>query len=469
MSRWYWKRTVLAVVMGTGMATSAFAADMPTTGYKPNDVITIKMDGKEQKLTVVSSQRLQDGRVATVVKDGAGEKFTLTDKEPNGSLDTPSGILPVGVKDYLAPKSKGTETPAPASNATAAASDSKRWRLLGGKSEKSETPAQPATPPPAAEKKPSLFSRMFSKNKNETPAQQPQAKPAAQAQGSPRQPANAPPAPMPAVQSAPFATGTPTPGTDLGPWSQVRSPNNGTPPVTVTAPPAVKIPTAPTVTAPSVVTAPPVPTPTTAKPPVPGVTTGTTRINLTPEPQTARPTVVTPPVPVAPERQLSPAIPMIPTPTPGLPSIPVPSFPIPSPTQIPSPGPQSRMKPAVDSGIRTVSHTRTIVTVEGGPLDELKPQVKTLMQGATISERQMAARILAGGHYGWRPEVKDILLSAAKNDPSPSVRICCIEQLCQLGCCEPKFLNFLAECAQDDCGAFRIAAAKALKKMKPVQ
>jgi len=519
MSRWLWKRSALAVVTGLSLSagSSLSAADKPAaSNYQPNDVIVLKSQGwPDQTVTVIRSTRRADGRIHTEVKDALGKTFTMVDDAPNGVVDRVSQVVPAGAKDDL-PRAKPREIDAPPASAFAA-SDSPRKRLFGrDKSESTPAPAPAAEP--EKEKKPSFLNRLFSSKKKDEPAQQPQQPQSAPPQGQayqppvptyappqgqayqPPVPTYAPPQPTYGTLTAPATQATPNPypavgqpsnriipgvpsqmpiapGTgDLAPWNQVRSPSPAPTVVAPTPPVAMAAPTPP------------------VKAPAPAVTTGTTRINLTPEPPTVKPqgvadpsvttpsvvapTVVAPSV-VAPS-VVAPSVtsPSLPAP-PGVPSrpslplvpvappitVPVPPVAIPALPTIPSPS--SMTKPANAPGIRTVGYLKTEQRHDVTILDEIKPQVKILRESDSTSERVLAVRCLAGGHYASRLEVKAVLFESARLDPESSVRAQCILELRDLCYFDTMFLDFLQECKNDTNANVREAAVSALAKLSP--
>jgi len=524
MSRWLWKRSALAVVTGLSLSagSSLSAADKPAaSNYQPNDVIVLKSQGRpDQTVTVIRSTRRADGRIHTEVKDALGKTFTMVDDAPNGVVDRVSQVVPAGAKDDL-PRAKPREIDAPPASAFAA-SDSPRKRLFGrDKSESTPAPAPAAEP--EKEKKPSFLNRLFSSKKKDEPAQQPQQPQSAPPQGQayqppvptyappqgqayqPPVPTYAPPQPTYGTLTAPATQATPNPypavgqpsnriipgvpsqmpiapGTgDLAPWNQVRSPSPAPTVVAPTPPVAMAAPTPP------------------VKAPAPAVTTGTTRINLTPEPPTVKPqgvadpsvttpsvvapTVVAPSV-VAPSvvapSVVAPSVtsPSLPAP-PGVPSrpslplvpvappitVPVPPVAIPALPTIPSPS--SMTKPANAPGIRTVGYLKTEQRHDVTILDEIKPQVKILRESDSTSERVLAVRCLAGGHYASRLEVKAVLFESARLDPESSVRAQCILELRDLCYFDTMFLDFLQECKNDTNANVREAAVSALAKLSP--
>ena len=108
MNRWFWKRWVWAVVVGTTAAVGLTVAqqggtDAPSGPPKVGDVITLKFrDMPDRQVKVLKSDKQQDGSYLSEVKDTkSGETFTLLDK-PDGE----------GAAPKAAPKT--TPTPPPA-------------------------------------------------------------------------------------------------------------------------------------------------------------------------------------------------------------------------------------------------------------------------------------------------------------------------------------------------------------------
>ncbi|VTT96686.1 hypothetical protein : : HEAT_2 [Gemmataceae bacterium] len=86
MNRWFWKRWVWAVVVGTtaavGLTVAQQGTDAPTGPPKVGDVITLKFrDMPDRQVKVLKSDKQPDGSIMSEVKDTkTGETFTLMDK-----------------------------------------------------------------------------------------------------------------------------------------------------------------------------------------------------------------------------------------------------------------------------------------------------------------------------------------------------------------------------------------------------
>ena len=110
MSRWYWKRSLLAVVAGAAAALGTRAVE-PTGGDAPPETIVLKTPGKpDQKVAVLRTTRRADGRVFTVVKDVAtGQTFTLVDRGAALPAEAPPAVVPAGGSDRGLFKGKGKD------------------------------------------------------------------------------------------------------------------------------------------------------------------------------------------------------------------------------------------------------------------------------------------------------------------------------------------------------------------------
>jgi hypothetical protein len=100
---------------------------------------------------------------------------------------------------------------------------------------------------------------------------------------------------------------------------------------------------------------------------------------------------------------------------------------------------------------------------------DLQPYVNVLHNALPPSQRILAAEGMANGRHGSSSAVKAMLFNAARNDPAPAVRACCIEMLCKLGYYEPAFLEHLKVSCNDPKEEVREAAKAALAKMTPRQ
>jgi len=96
---------------------------------------------------------------------------------------------------------------------------------------------------------------------------------------------------------------------------------------------------------------------------------------------------------------------------------------------------------------------------------EIQPYAAALQSADTVSERVMGARALAGCRHASTDVVKALLCRAAMTDPHPSVRACCIEKLCKLGCYHPSFMSLLESACDDPSDEVKSAANVALSKM----
>ena len=127
--------------------------------------------------------------------------------------------------------------------------------------------------------------------------------------------------------------------------------------------------------------------------------------------------------------------------------------------------PAVEVKPAgTTATVRPASNTTPI---EMGLPAEIQPQATTLRDALAPSHRMMAAKGLAEGRHGSSDAVKAVLFHAAKTDPCPAVKACCIEHLCTLGYFDPAFLKHLKMASDDASEEVRTAAKAALVKMSP--
>ena len=60
-----------------------------------------------------------------------------------------------------------------------------------------------------------------------------------------------------------------------------------------------------------------------------------------------------------------------------------------------------------------------------------------------------------------------MLFQAARTDPCPAVKACCIDQLCKLGYYHPAFLEHLKAACTDPDADVQQSARTALSKMTP--
>lgn len=130
---------------------------------------------------------------------------------------------------------------------------------------------------------------------------------------------------------------------------------------------------------------------------------------------------------------------------------------------LPPPGGQSQANgPAV---VPATGYTPAVVGVS----QELQPYAHPLQNAVPPSNRILAAEALANCRHGSSAVVKAMLFDAAKSDPCPAVKACCIEKLCKLGYYEPAFLDHLKAACNDPSEEVRVAAKDALVKMTPRQ
>ena len=99
--------------------------------------------------------------------------------------------------------------------------------------------------------------------------------------------------------------------------------------------------------------------------------------------------------------------------------------------------------------------------------EELRPYLSDLTSALRPTVRERAATALAGGRYGWTPQVKAELAKAAESDPAPTVRAHCIRLLSDLGYHDPGYVNMLDTAAASGPPAVQQAARAALAKLTP--
>ena len=454
MARWTWKRWVAVVLAGVVVAAAA-ATPLPgqtggpksksaapplsgsgaTDGPRPNDTLTIKFPGQpERKVVVLGTTRQPDGSVATEVKDPAtGETFTLVDSTTDavGKPDpkpaakaADKSVTPTGAKDPGATRPKLRPNDPPAADAEP------RKGLFGG-SKPAAAPSKAPDPPAESGKRPGLFSRIFGKKSN--PSADKPAMPAVGQRDSGSMPRTAAPSLVPPSSSGATAAPPLFPGSTGEPPRSMPS----TRPALV--PPGAGrvetvVPPTPIVPSPMV----PVPMPPAGAVP-----------RLVP----SSPPAVSTPVPAIPAP--------LPGPMPTTPSVPVPSIPIPPPGGAPQ-----AFRPADGGPIQRVLQAG-YTSPEVAMHQDIRPYVATLTSGLAPSERMLAARGLADGRHGSTDQVKAVLFQAARTDPCPAVKACCIDQLCKLGYYNPAFLAHLKASWDDPNDDVRNAARVALYKMTP--
>lgn len=480
MVRWAWKRWVGAVLVGVAFVGAGSFAQVPTPpapaggsveaakdGPRPNDTITLRFPGQpDRKVTVVKVTLLADGNVESEVRDQVtGKAYTLVEpawaRAAAPTVATPVHQQPAATAD--APDVASKPAPPADDDATvqAGGSDRRILPLLRPSTPPAPTPEsssgilvrptlKPAAPAPEPgpasaddpARRPGPLQRLFSKRSL-----------------PPTMPAMpAPPAPTVTQPQQP----TPVPGTPFPP-PPVNKPSNTIPPPPFTVPTPMPMPgTVPPKPLP-VATAPAVTTPSTPLPiPTPPMSVPTTTAE---PPRAFAPKPVTPPTPVIPNAVPVPTAP--PVTTPSLPA-PVPTaVPRPMPTApgggplpvIPLPGGQSRA-----NGLAVMQAGGNVPPYMAMPQD-IQPYVNVLHNALPPSQRILAAEALANGRHGSSSAVKAMLFNAAKNDPAPVVRACCIENLCKLGYFEPAFLEHLKAACDDPKEDVRDAAKAALAKM----
>lgn len=102
-------------------------------------------------------------------------------------------------------------------------------------------------------------------------------------------------------------------------------------------------------------------------------------------------------------------------------------------------------------------------------VQEIQPYVTTLQTDISPGQRVLAARALAGCRHASSETVKMVLHIAARNDPNPAVRACCVDELARLGYRDPAFLKLLREAAQDSAAEVAAAARHALARLQGPQ
>jgi hypothetical protein len=147
----------------------------------------------------------------------------------------------------------------------------------------------------------------------------------------------------------------------------------------------------------------------------------------------------------------------VPVPTP-LPAIPLPGIP-----SVPG-GAQSLRPGQPVNVILPVGY----VPPEAAMTDDLRPFAAKLQDAAAApTERLIAAKGLADGRHGSTDRVKAMLFTAARHDPSATVRAACVDHLVRLGYYEPGFLRHLQVVADGPAGDERDTARAGLARMTP--
>lgn len=497
MNRWFWKRWVWAVVVGTtavGLTMAQQGTDAPSGPPKVGDTITLKFrDMPDRQVKVLKSDKQPDGSILSEVKDTkTGETFTLMDK-PDSFAAQPKAAVKDSVVPPPSPTAPKTAEPtkAPATRppvglmklpdnlpkAKSRTSDpllpsvkeslpdlptpkeqekEKERRLLPsfGKSSDAPKPTEPE------EEKPGLLKRVFGKKK---PSEPTPSLPPATVINSPKPPA-APPSPTtsakpPAPVATPGVMRTHPTVTLEPPRSQPVQPV--VPPVPLTPTP-VSVPSAPptSVPLPPIPAAPPAPGPA-ALPAIPSVPSvpvpppgGLPTIPLPPggtsmkEP-VAKPEVATAPKPTAPAKEKVSAVV-----TAQAPATPTASVVVTASKTVPAPLPPVVAVPDQNPGMTAM-------------MRDIEPHVAALEKGVAPSQRAVAARALGGCRHGSSDTVKMTIFRAAQNDPNPMVRAVCIEELCKLGYFEPAFELYLTKACEDANDEVRGAARAAMKQMAP--
>ena len=108
----------------------------------------------------------------------------------------------------------------------------------------------------------------------------------------------------------------------------------------------------------------------------------------------------------------------------------------------------------------TVRPASNTTPIEMGLPAEIQPQATTLRDALAPSHRMIAAKGLAEGRHGSSEAVKAVLFHAAKTDPCPAVKACCIEHLCSLGYFDPAFLKHLKMASDDASSHRRVSCCK---------
>jgi hypothetical protein len=517
MNRWFWKRWVWAVVVGTtaavGLTVAQQGTDAPSGPPKVGDVITLKFrDLPDRQVKVLKSDKQPDGSIMSEVKDTkTGETFTLMDKPDSFAAPAKSGVKAPAVTPPPSPTApKATEpTKAPAARppvgpmklpdglpkAKPRTSDpllpslkeslpdlptakeqekEKERRFLPSFGKASDAP-KPAEPDG---EKPGFLKRVFGKK----PAEPTPTLPPATVINS-KPPFPTPPASPPATTSSRPPAAVPTPGTmKTHPTVTLEPPRTQpvqpvVPPVPLTPTP-VSVPTAPPASVPlpipAIPAAPPAPGPA-ALPAIPSVPSipvpppgGLPSIPLPPN-GTSMKGPVTPPVPkaevaVAPKplpakvaaaavKEKEPAVV-----TAQAPAMPTPAAVVAASKSVPAPAPAA-LPPVVAVPVTDPGRSAMMRDIE--------PHVAALEKGVAPSQRAMAARALGGCRHGSSDTVKMTIFRAAQNDPNPMVRAVCIEELCKLGYFEPAFELHLTKACEDANDEVRSAAKAAMKQMYP--
>ena len=163
-------------------------------------------------------------------------------------------------------------------------------------------------------------------------------------------------------------------------------------------------------------------------------------------------------------------------PTAGIPGEPpraMPPKPVAAPTPvIPAPLPIPTNPPSAGGPQSRAGAVQVILPVGYVPADlamsqDIKPQVNELQHALAPSARCTAAKTLAGGRHGSSDAVKAVLFQAARMDPCPQVKACCLDELCKLGYFTPEFVAHVKAACDDADPDVSAAARAAAVKMTP--
>lgn len=431
MARWCWKRWVGAWVVGStttlGLARAQQGGtEAPPAVPKVGDVISLKFrDGPERQVKVLKTERQADGSYLSEVKDlKTGETFTLLDRPGNVPPPGANPGLPAGSRPTPpTPPPAGSPSSSPAANKPrtsegllpALSSVFKNPFSSGKTDEATARPPAPASAPsggmePAAER-PGLLKRWFGRKSGSTPTTVPAATSHRGVTSSPDGSSSGLP---PAVRPAPTPGATPEP-------PRAR-------------PPQAVVPPRPTV----------------------------------PAPNPSSPAVPAPlPLPLPLPAPADPGPRGVPPAADGLPSIPLP--PGGSAATPASPLPASGMVLPVAGAVGTTTGSSRVPVEVAALVQDIQPYVTALQTDISPGQRVLAARALAGCRHASSDTVKTVLHIAARNDPNPAVRACCLDELARLGYRDPAFLKLLREAVQDPSAEVAAAARHALARLQGAQ
>jgi hypothetical protein len=112
--------------------------------------------------------------------------------------------------------------------------------------------------------------------------------------------------------------------------------------------------------------------------------------------------------------------------------------------------PEIQMPPPPPAPPRAAAHvTETTVTKPADAMTEVEMLIKVLKDALGPSEREIAAMKLCTGPHRTSNDVIQALVTAAKEDPAPTVRTCCVACLFGLASYAPEVMPVIRELQSD--------------------